>query len=118
MTVVNLSFSGAWGGLEMSSVKMTRLFAHAGHNSFAICQPDTPIYEALTQQNLAAKTVAARNYVSIQTTRAIRRWIRENDVNALFIHSMKDIWLVTPALWGMPDVKLFAFARMFIRNIQ
>jgi glycosyltransferase involved in cell wall biosynthesis len=31
---------------------------------------------------------------------------------------MKDIWLVRPALYGMPEVKLFGFARMFFKNVN
>ncbi len=118
MTVANLSFSGAWGGLEMSSVKYTRLFHQAGYRSFEICQPDSPIHKTLIEQGLAAKTVTARNYFSPHATLAIRKWLKEEKVEALFIHSTKDIWLVTPALAGLPDVKLYAFARMFIRGVN
>ena len=64
MTVVNLCFSGAWGGLEMSSVKMTRLFSQAGHRSFEICEPNSPIHRALSEQNLDARTVKTRKYFS------------------------------------------------------
>lgn len=118
MTVANLSFSGAWGGLEMSSVKITRLFKEAGYNSFEICLPDSPIQKALTEAGLEAKTVTARNYFSPHTSLAIRKWIKQENVKALFIHSTKDIWLVSPALAGLPEVKLYSFARMFIRDIN
>lgn len=116
--VVNLSFSGAWGGLEMSSVKMTRLFKEAGYHSFEICTPDSPIHKALQEQGLEARTAASRAYFSPQTTGKIRNWIRESGAQAVFIHSMRDIWLVSPALWGMPEVKLFGFARMFFKDIS
>lgn len=118
MTIANLSFSGAWGGLEMSSVKMTRLFAQRGHLSFEICQPDSPIHRALTEQGLEARTVKAGTYLSPRATLAIRKWIRDEKVDALFLHSMKDIWLVTPALMGLPEVKLFGFARMFFKDVN
>jgi glycosyltransferase involved in cell wall biosynthesis len=118
MTIANLSFSGAWGGLEMSSVKYTRLFHQAGYRSFEICLPGSPIEKALTEQGLEAKTVKARNYLSPKTTLTIRRWLREEKVEALFLHSMKDIWLVTPALAGMPHIKLFGFARMFFKDVN
>ncbi len=117
-SIANLSFSGAWGGLEMSSVKITRLFHEAGHKSFEICLPDSPIHKALQENKLDARTVTARNYFSPFTTIAIRRWLREENVKALFLHSLKDIWLVTPALIGMPDIKLFGFARMFFKDIS
>ncbi len=116
--IANLCFSGAWGGLEMSSVKMTRLFAQKGYPSFEICEPESPIHRALLEQNLSAKTVKSGKYFAPSTTLQVRRWIKENNVKALFLHHMKDIWLVTPALYGMPEVKLFGFARMFFKDVN
>lgn len=118
LSIANISFSGAWGGLEMSSVKFTRLFHEAGHKSFEICLPDSPIAKALDENGLNKRTVKARNYFSPSTTLAIRKWLKEEKVEAVFLHSLKDIWLVTPALIGMPKVKLFGFARMFFKDVN
>jgi glycosyltransferase involved in cell wall biosynthesis len=117
-SVINLSFSTAWGGLEMSSVKWTRLFHQAGYPSLEICQPGTPIEKALGDQGLEHLSVPIRNYVSPRATLLLRREIKRRNARALFLHSMKDIWLVTPALIGMPEVKLFGFARMFFKDIS
>lgn len=102
----------------MSSVKYTRLFSEAGHQSIEICQPGSPIEKALTEAHLESRTVSARNYISPPTTFFIRRQIEERRVNALFLHAMKDIWLAAPALWNQPQVKLFGFARMFLRGVN
>ena len=102
----------------MSSVKMTRLFHQAGHPSFEICEPDSPIQKALLEQGLEARTVRSAKYFSPSTTLQIRRWIKERDVRAIFLHHMKDIWLVTPALYGMPQVKMYGFARMFFKDVN
>lgn len=116
--IANLCFSRAWGGLEMSSVKMTRLFAQKGYRSFEICEPKSPIHHALLEQNLEAKTLTSGKYLAPRTTLQIRRWVKENNVRAIFLHHMKDIWLVTPALYGMPEVKMFGFARMFFKDVN
>lgn len=118
LSIANLCFSGAWGGLEMSSVKFTRLFSEAGHNSFEICQPDTPIAKALDEHGLIKRTAKTKNYVSPAATLAIRQWLKEEKVDAIFLHSLRDIWLVTPALLGMPHIKLFGFARMFFKDVN
>lgn len=102
----------------MSSVKMTRLFQQKGYPSFEICEPESPIHKALGEQGLIAKTVRSSKYFAPSTTLQIRRWVKENNVRALFLHHMKDIWLVTPALYGMPEVKLFGFARMFFKDVN
>lgn len=102
----------------MSSVKMTRLFHQAGYPAFEICEPDSPIHQALQDQNLQARTVRGGKYFAPRTTLHIRRWIIENHVQAIFLHHMKDIWLVTPALAGLPHIKLFGFARMFFKNVN
>jgi len=116
--VFNLSFSTAWGGLEMSSVKMTRLFHQAGYPSLEICRPGTPIEKALADQNLRHIALPSKNYVSPKATLALRRLLKDHGTRAVFLHSMKDIWLVTPALMGLKDVKLFGFARMFFKDIS
>lgn len=117
-SVLNICFSRAWGGLEMSSVKMTRLFHQAGYPSLEICPPDCGIERALKEQDLPHLALANKDYVSLGTTLAIRRLIREREVKAVFLHSMRDIWLVTPALWGMKDVRLYGFARMFFKDVN
>ncbi len=116
--VLNICFSRAWGGLEMSSVKMTRLFHQAGYPSLEVCPPDCGIEKALKEQDLPHRTLANKDYVSLGTTMAIRRLIQERGVKAVFLHSMRDIWLVTPALWGMKDVRLYGFARMFFKDVN
>lgn len=118
VAVANLSFSKAWGGLEMSSVKMTRLFYQAGHQSFEICQPGTPIEKSLTENGLSARTLKVRDYLDPMASRQIRAWVRQNSIQALFLHSMRDIWLAAPALWRLPDVKLIGFARMFFKDVN
>lgn len=116
--IFNLSFSTAWGGLEMSSVKMTRLFHQAGYPSVEVCRPGTPIEKALIDQNLERLTVDANNYVSPRASMRLHHALKDRRARALFLHSMKDIWLVTPALMGLPEVKLIGFARMFFKDIS
>jgi glycosyltransferase involved in cell wall biosynthesis len=117
-SIINLSFSTAWGGLEMSSVKWTRLFHQAGYPSLEVCQPATPIEKALNEQGLDHLSLPVKNYVSPMATLELRRLIKQRNAKAVFLHSMKDIWLVTPALLGMKEVKLFGFARMFFKDIS
>lgn len=117
-TVANLCLSRAWGGLEMSSVKMTRLFAQAGYRSLEICQPNSPTAQALFEQKLEARLTNAGKYFSPKATMTIRRWVREENIRVIFLHYLRDLWLVTPALWGMKDVKLYGFARMMIRGVS
>lgn len=116
--VLNICFSRAWGGLEMSSVKMTRLFHQAGYDSLEVCPPDSAIEQALKEQNLSHLPLANKDYVSPKTTIALRRLVRERQIKAVFLHSLRDIWLVTPALWGLPEVRLFGFARMFFKDVN
>lgn len=117
-TVAQLCFSRAWGGLEMSTVKMTRLFQEAGYRSLCIAFPDSPIHEALRSAQLNHLTARARDYVSPATTLQLSRWIREYKIEAIFLHSLRDLWLVTPALLRHPEVRLLGFARMFLRGIR
>jgi len=103
----------------MSSVKMNRLFAAKGYTSLSICQPSSPIAAALERQNLRFHTVAARrHYIAPLTTWQIRQLLDRHQINTVFLHYMKDLWLVAPALIGRPHIRLLAFARMFLRNVN
>ncbi len=117
-SVINICFSGAWGGLEMSTVKMTRLFHEAGFHSTAICRSDSPIEKALKTQGLAHHSFTPRDYFSPRSTWRIHKVLETIKPRAVFMHSTRDIWLITPALFGLPETKLIAFARMFVKDVS
>ena len=116
--VLNVCLSNSWGGLEMSAVKMTRLFHEAGHPSLGVCRPDSAIERTLHDLGLTHEALTPARYFAPRATLRLRRLIDERGVRAIFLHSLKDLWLVAPALWRRPHVKLFGFARMFVRNVD
>lgn len=113
-----MSFSDAWGGLEMSTVKYARLFRDAGFRSYGICRDQKPIHSHLHQLGIPCLTLSPSNYFSPSNTLAIRRFIRRTSISHIFIHSLKDLWILVPAVWGLSEVKLIGFARMFFKNIS
>ena len=103
----------------MSSVKMARLFKEAGHPSLHVCRPGSPIERALNEQGLEYATLdPAAKYFAPRVTLALRRLIAARDARAIYLHALPDLWVVVPALLGRPEIKLFGFARMFIRNVD
>jgi glycosyltransferase involved in cell wall biosynthesis len=117
-TVAQICFSKAWGGLEMSSVKMTRLFREAGYNSIGICQPRCHIHKGMQAADLKCLTTPMRDYFSPSASLKLSGWIRKHKIEAIYLHMLRDLWIVYPALLNHPEVKLFGFARMFLRNIE
>ena len=102
----------------MSSIKMTRLFQNAGRPSFHLCAPGSAIETALGEQGLDHVALAAGRYLAPRASYAIRRIVRRRNVRAIFLHALKDLWTVAPALVGLPEVRLYGFARMFVRGVN
>ncbi len=116
--IASVSFSGAWGGLEMSTIKYAKLFKESVFESFGICHSGSPIEKAFRENKISALSLTPNSYFSPRATMAIRRFLIENEIQHVFMHSLKDLWIVVPALLGLHQIKLVGFARMFIRGIS
>ena len=97
---------------------MARLFRQDGYPSFAACERGSPIEQSLRNEKIECLSLQTKNYVSPNSTWALRQKIIEWRIQAIFLHSLKDVWLVAPALWGLHHLKLFGFARMFLKNVS
>lgn len=115
-TVAQICLTRSWGGLDMNSVRYTRYFRDDGYQSYCFCLEDTPIHNQLKKDGLNGIPLKGREYLSPGLTRRLRKEIQEKNIQALYCHHLKDLWLIWPALWGMPEVKLIGFARMFLKD--
>jgi glycosyltransferase involved in cell wall biosynthesis len=115
-TVAQICLTRSWGGLDMNSVRYTRYFRDDGYQSYCFCLENTPIHNQLKKDGLNGIPLKGREYLSPGLTRRLRQEIREKHIQAIYCHHLKDLWLIWPALWGMPEVKLIGFARMFLKD--
>src|SRR5690606_12697019 len=111
MNVLHFCMSRGWGGLEMASYQWARLFQEHNHGGLSICAPHSPLAAKLKQSQLKTKEMHFTTYFSPIQTWRLRQYIVQNSINAVYLQSLKDLWVVVPALWGL-DCKLIGFAQM------
>jgi len=117
--IIQVCLSSAFGGLEMSSVKWTRLFSEAGYPSHLICIRNSKVAVLARSQNLnTIEFDEPFNYYSASARRGLKLVIEQLQPNVFFSHRSKDLWHLSPILKKFPDVLLISFARMFIRGIK
>ncbi|MCC6137196.1 MAG: glycosyltransferase family 4 protein [Bdellovibrionaceae bacterium] len=117
MKTLHFCMSEAWGGLEMASAQWATLFIKHGHEALSICAPETPLENRLKERNLPYVTRQFNKYFSPMDTLWLRRYVIENKVEAVFLQNLRDLWVVSPALWGL-NIKLVGFAQMWLSNIS
>jgi glycosyltransferase involved in cell wall biosynthesis len=109
--------SRGWGGLEMASAQWASLFQKHGHTGLSICAPGSPLEQRLKEQNLPYVTREFREYFSPMNSLWLRRYVIEQKIDVIFLQSLRDLWVVSPALWGT-NIKLVGFAQMWLSGIN
>ncbi len=102
----------------MSSLKMTRYFTERGHRSFCLCKTGSDLHRNLRGSGLPHFSLNMLSHYSPLSTLKVRRLIQENEVQIVHSHFTHDLWLLSPALWGLPTVKLFATSRMLFSRVR
>ena len=101
----------------MASFQWARIFAEQGHNSHCMCYPDSPLAEKLRHSQLISQEIAFQQYFSPRATWQLRQYIVRHGIDGVFLQSLKDLWVVSPALVGLP-CKLIGFAQMWLEGIN
>ncbi len=118
MNVAQVCFSGAFGGLELSSVNWTRQFAANGHPSYLICRRHSELERSARAAVKTLPVEVNRKYFNPTASVQVRRLVDAHSIDILFLHQLTDLWIVAPALWRRPHVRCVAFARMFLANVS
>lgn len=101
----------------MASAQWAGLFKRHGHESYSISIPDSPLTKRLKDLHLPHTEMNFREYVSPLETLKLRKYIVSHGIEAVFLQSLKDLWVVSPALIGLPT-KLIGFAQMWLEGID
>lgn len=115
--MAQICLTHAWGGMEMSCVEYAHLFRERGYNSYGICLEGSPVAKHfdLPPENILRLKSSA--YFNPAQSYAMRQFLRDRHVDVVFSHLLKDLWLLYPAMLGLP-IHLFGFAHMFLRDIS
>lgn len=116
--VAQVCLTGGQGGLELAALKLHRQFLQKNWSGVTFCLENSFLETKLDQEGLPRVSLKGGKYLSPQTTLGLRRAIKKHQIKVLFVHHLRDLWLLVPALFGLPEVKVFGIAHMFLRNID
>jgi hypothetical protein len=113
LKILQVCFSGSWGGLEMNALKFTKYFARRGHFSFCLCARGSELHLNLTQAGLPYYAITLFSRYSPLAALRVRQIIKQGGFQIVQLHTPRDLWIISPALWGLEQVKLLAFSRIY-----
>jgi len=98
----------------MAVLRWNSVLAENDHKNFNITNEECRLSENLNTNGFHSLGLKSRKYLSPNFSRNLRRFIKDNDINIITLHSLRDLWLVTPALIGLPKVRLYGFTHMLL----
>jgi len=113
LKILQVCFSHAWGGLEMNALKFTDYFLLRGHDSACLCAKGSELHLNIAKNGLPYYAVTIFSRYSPLAALKVRQLIRSERFQIVHLHTPRDLWLISPALWGLPEVKLFATSRIY-----
>lgn len=117
-TVAHVCVTPGLGGLELYSMHIHKMFKMEGYPSVHFCQENSPFEEKLKEEGLDYISLPKTSYFSWKAISRVRAKVKELGIEHVYIHHLKDLWFLVPALRGMAKVQLVGFAQMFIKNIS
>ncbi|MEC9281753.1 MAG: glycosyltransferase family 4 protein [Bdellovibrionota bacterium] len=117
-TVLHVCISPGLGGLELYSLQLHKKFKSEGYPSLHFCLEDSPFEEKLLAEGLESISFKKAKYFSPSITSKMRKIIIDRNIEKIFVHHLKDLWFLVPALRGLEKVELVGFAQMFIKDIS
>ena len=118
LNILQVCLSKSWGGLEMSALKMTRYFSNRGHRSVCLCLEDSELHNNLHKHELPHRSISVLSHYSLGSMLKVRSVIRRHKADVVHCHFLHDLWLVSPALWNLHQVKLFATCHMLFSRTR
>lgn len=106
------------GGLELYSIHLHQKFKQHGFEGIHYTLEQSKLDQKLKSMNLPVISIPQSGYLSWERIKQFRKSIREEGIKQIIVHHLKDLWFVTPALWGMNDVEVIGVSHMFIKNIN
>jgi len=116
--MVQVCFTDAWGGLEMSARDYTRYFLERGHRSFNLCRKGSKLHQILEKEGLPLHAVDFLSRYSPLAIMNIRKFLQKMQIDIVHLHNPRDLWMITPASIGLNNMRIFATSRMLFTRTQ
>lgn len=112
--VLQLCLSSSWGGLEMSAVNYARLLNANSVDSFCVTVSNSPLAAKANTLGVSVSTLDPKSSW-LSKVKALRSIIVSQQVTTVFVHRLKDLQLLYPALLGLNQVDVVGFAHMLLK---
>ncbi|MFK8139000.1 MAG: glycosyltransferase family 4 protein [Bdellovibrionales bacterium] len=116
--VAHVCLSKGYGGLEIYSLLIHQMFKAAGYPSTHFCLDESGLKKHLEQESLDFHSFAKAKYFNPSVSLKIRKAVLEENIGSIYVHHLRDLWVVVPAIYGLKDVKLVGFAQMFLKDVN
>lgn len=116
--VAHICLSKGYGGLEIYSLHMHQMFLDAGYPSTHFCLEDSGLEKHLEKEGLSFHCFKKAKYFNPSVSLKLRKIIKEENIGSIFVHHLRDLWVLVPALIGMPEIQIVGFAQMWLRNVN
>lgn len=98
----------------MTVSKWNEVLRDNGHENFNVCSPHSPLGQDLKSRGFPVIEWDNTHYFSPGFTLKLRKYIIKKQVNIILMQNLRDLWIVSPALCGLKNVQLMAFAQMLV----
>lgn len=102
----------------MSALMMTKHFLFRGHKAFCLCKKGSELHKRLHNERLPHRSIKIFSHYSPLQMLRIRRLLRKESIDVVHAHFLHDLWLLSPALWGVPEISLFATCHMLFSRTK
>jgi glycosyltransferase involved in cell wall biosynthesis len=114
LNFLHICLTESWGGLEMAVSKWNEILKEHKHNNLNICTPGSPLSQDLQQKALPLLEWDSAHYFAPDFTWKLRKLVKQKKIDVVMLQNLRDLWIVSPALYALPDVKLVGFAQMLL----
>ncbi len=111
---LHICLSESWGGLEMAVSKWNEILQEHGHSNMNVCTPDSPLSQDLKMKAFPLYEWDSAHYFSPDFTWKLRKLVEEKKFDYVILQNLRDLWIVSPALYNKPSVQLIGFAQMLL----
>ena len=112
--ILHVCLSPSEGGLELYAVRLTDFFDKDGYESYCLCKPGSFIEKKLKENNLKSLTLSGKDYFSLKNIKTAKKYIKDHNIEVIFVHRLKDLWLTYWIKKSFPNIKVIGFTQMFV----
>lgn len=117
MTLIQLCLSPSWGGLEMSALRFADSLAAHGHSSICGVLEGSPLETNAKKANYSTLSIKKPSRLwPFGASLKLRRALIEHKVDLVFVHHLKDLTVLLPAMVGLKKIKLIGLSHVLVKK--